>query len=108
MTPPYCTRQKRQSCWSYSKKGTWGITLASSPTKKKSLQGTSTGSIFILSMPIPANNRNVFIILPAFNEQAVIKPVIEELLAFNYQVVVVDDGSATGLGSLLKDMPLYL
>ena len=59
-------------------------------------------------MSIPVNNRSVFIILPAFNEQAVIKPVIEKLLSFHYQVVVIDDGSATGLSSPLKDMPVYL
>jgi len=59
-------------------------------------------------MPIPVNNRSIFIILPAFNEQAVIKPVIEELLAFDYQVIVVDDGSATGIYSLLTGMPVYL
>ncbi len=59
-------------------------------------------------MPIPVNSRNVFIILPAYNEQAVIKPVIEELLAFNYQVVVIDDGSETRLSTMLRNMPVYL
>lgn len=59
-------------------------------------------------MSIPVNNRNVFIILPAYNEQAVIKPVIEELLALDYQVVVVDDGSAEDLSYLLTGMAVHL
>jgi glycosyltransferase involved in cell wall biosynthesis len=59
-------------------------------------------------MPIPVNSRNVFVILPAYNEQAVIKPIIGALLAFDYQVVVIDDGSEPRLSPLLMNLPVHL
>ncbi len=42
------------------------------------------------------NNKDVFIIVPAYNEsKGVIEPVITELLNQHYTVVIVDDGSDT-------------
>lgn len=51
---------------------------------------------------------SVFIIVPAYNEHQVIKPVLEELLSLNYSVVVVDDGSAPPLSKSISDLPVYL
>ena len=54
------------------------------------------------------NNQDVFIIVPAYNESATINKVVQELLLYNYNVVIVDDGSNSGLYPLFKKMPVYL
>jgi glycosyltransferase involved in cell wall biosynthesis len=38
--------------------------------------------------------RDVFVVIPAFNEGATLRSVVSEVLGFGYRVVVVDDGSA--------------
>ncbi len=53
------------------------------------------------------NPKNVFVIIPAYNENAVIQSVIQELLVLNYNIVVVDDGSAKSLYCLLNKMTVY-
>lgn len=53
------------------------------------------------------NPRNVFVIIPAYNENTIILPVLQELLPYNYNLVVIDDGSAISLYPLLKKMPVY-
>jgi polyprenyl-phospho-N-acetylgalactosaminyl synthase len=40
---------------------------------------------------------NIFIVIPAFNEERSIENVVNELAAFDYHIVVVDDGSAEPL-----------
>lgn len=40
------------------------------------------------------NPASVFVIVPSFNEQAVLGTTIREILNYGYQVVMVDDGSA--------------
>ncbi len=54
------------------------------------------------------NPEKVFVVIPAFNEERVIRDVLLKLLPFHYNIVVVDDGSMTKLDSLLKNMPVYL
>jgi polyprenyl-phospho-N-acetylgalactosaminyl synthase len=44
------------------------------------------------------------VVIPAFNEDTVIRKVIEELLQFKYELVIVDDGSTINLKSLIKDL----
>ena len=51
--------------------------------------------------------KEVFVVVPAFNENAVIRQVVSDLLGFQYQVVVIDDGSETSLYALLNDLPVY-
>jgi len=50
------------------------------------------------------NTRDVFVVLPAFNEDTVIRKVIEKLLPFNYALVAVDDGSIINLKNFIKDL----
>lgn len=49
-------------------------------------------------------NKSVYIIIPAFNEDAVIKRVVEDLLNYSYSVVIIDDGSSQNLLPLLKTL----
>lgn len=51
--------------------------------------------------------QNVFVIIPAYNENTIIGSVIQELLPYKYNIVVVDDGSLKRLDTLLKKMPVY-
>jgi len=57
-------------------------------------------------MSVPNNTKNVFIIIPAFNENTVIKSVVEEISQFNYSIIVIDDGSEISLLPLLRNMPV--
>lgn len=56
----------------------------------------------------PSEPKNVFVVIPAYNEQEVITKVLRELATFNYTLVVVDDGSARPLDDLIKNIPVYL
>jgi glycosyltransferase involved in cell wall biosynthesis len=47
---------------------------------------------------------NVFIIVPAYNEQEVIRDVLKGLLQYPYKIVVVDDGSVPSLQQPLSDL----
>ena len=60
--------------------------------------------IFIQLMLHQINTRDVFVVLPAFNEEAVIRKVVGELLPFKYELVVVDDGSVIDLKNFVKDL----
>jgi glycosyltransferase involved in cell wall biosynthesis len=51
---------------------------------------------------------SVFIIVPAYNEHQVIKPVLDELLSLNYSVVVLDDGSTPPMAESISGLPVYL
>lgn len=64
-------------------------------------------SIFILFMSNHINSKSVFVVIPAYNEHAVIGKVIEELLTYNYSLIVVDDGSTESLFPFLKDYPIF-
>jgi polyprenyl-phospho-N-acetylgalactosaminyl synthase len=71
------------------------------------MQGISQGFIFTLFMSNHINPREVFVVIPAYNENAIIQSVIKELLPFQYNIVVVDDGSVKSLFALLNKMPVY-
>ena len=75
---------------------------------KKNLQDTSGGFTFILHMSIPIDHRKVFVVIPAYNEHAVIRSVVNELLPYNFHLVIVDDGSEPALYSLLKKLPVSI
>lgn len=51
---------------------------------------------------------DVFVIVPCYNENAVIATVLARLVNFNYSIVVVDDGSQTPLDFLLSNFPVTL
>jgi len=59
-------------------------------------------------MSQPIDPRDVYIIIPAYNENEVIRSVLEDLLPYDYRLVVIDDGSAVPLHELLKNFPVYL
>src|SRR5258705_10935125 len=52
--------------------------------------------------------KNVFVIIPAFNEERMIREVLQNLLPFRYMIVIIDDGSVKRLDVLLHDLPLWL
>jgi polyprenyl-phospho-N-acetylgalactosaminyl synthase len=54
----------------------------------------------------PDKSTPVFIIIPAYNEEKIIRDVLQGLIPFQQQVIVVDDGSATALQPLLEDLPV--
>jgi glycosyltransferase involved in cell wall biosynthesis len=49
----------------------------------------------------------VFIIIPAFNENAVLRSTVSGVVPFGYTVVVVDDGSAIPAASHLEGLSVY-
>jgi glycosyltransferase involved in cell wall biosynthesis len=69
--------------------------------------GNSEGIIFTLFMSNHINPKDVFVVIPAYNENSIIQSVIQKLLPFNYNIVVVDDGSAQSLYPVLDKMPVY-
>jgi polyprenyl-phospho-N-acetylgalactosaminyl synthase len=48
----------------------------------------------------------IFIIIPSFNEEAVLRSTLEPLLVKPYTIVVVDDGSANDQASFIADLPV--
>ncbi len=72
------------------------------------MQDTSEGFTFILLMSNLIDPKEVFVVVPAFNENTVIRQVISDLLNFGYIVVVVDDGSETPAYSALTDLSVYI
>lgn len=72
------------------------------------LRGNLTGYIFTLFMSPLIKQHDVFVIIPAYNEGAVILSVIEQFKLYNYKIVVVDDGSDEKLDNILHKLPVYL
>ena len=55
-----------------------------------------------------SENGSIFVIVAAFNEQRVIAATVTPLLAKGYTVVVVDDGSAEPMSTVLSGFPVVL
>ena len=53
------------------------------------------------------DNRSIFVIVPGFNEAAVIRQTIESLLEKNYSVIVVDDASTDATRKILSGLPVF-
>lgn len=51
--------------------------------------------------------KQIFIIVPCYNESSMIRKTVGLLLALDYNVVVVDDGSSEDCRSLLQGMKVY-
>ena len=47
-----------------------------------------------------------FVIVPVFNEITVLDETLSKLLACNYKIIVVDDGSTDGIEKIIKNYPL--
>lgn len=56
---------------------------------------------------MPCMSPNVFIVIPCYNEGEVLKRNVQELLDLDYQVIVVDDGSAVAPWEQLKELPIH-
>lgn len=51
---------------------------------------------------------DVHIVVPTYNEAAVIRETLQPLIALGYRVVVVDDGSTDGTHEIVRDLPVRL
>lgn len=51
--------------------------------------------------------KSVYVVVPAFNEQSVIRNVVMELLESRYNVIVVDDGSGRSQAGFLLNLPVF-
>ena len=55
-----------------------------------------------------SNPDSIFVIIPFYNENTVIREVIERLLPYNYKIILVDDGSTKSPVDILSDInPLH-
>ena len=51
--------------------------------------------------------QRVIIVIPCYNEGDALKQSVQELIALNYEVVVVDDGSTCSAWEQLKELPVH-
>lgn len=56
---------------------------------------------------LPNSNRDVYVIIPAYNEGAVLGETVASLIPYGYSVVVVDDGSVVPAAQFLAGQPVY-
>ena len=54
------------------------------------------------------NASSIFVIIPAYNEEQVIGSVLNDLMAFGYSIVVVDDGSRDATYHTAEQFPVHL
>lgn len=54
------------------------------------------------------NNAAIAVVIPALNEERAIRAVVQDALAYQARVIVVDDGSSDGTGAALADLPLEI
>jgi len=59
-------------------------------------------------MSNPVDPKKVFVVVPAFNEDRVIRQVVTGVTNLNYTVVVVDDGSDRPVLSQLAGLPVHI
>lgn len=59
-------------------------------------------------MPNQIDHTKIFIVIPSFNENIIIKEVINNLLRLPYKIIVVDDGSEPALFDQLKGLPVHV
>lgn len=65
-------------------------------------------TIFTLFMLTSIDPINVFIVIPVFNEDKVIRQIVTGLVKQNYSVVLVDDGSAVPVIAQLAGLPVHI
>ncbi len=52
------------------------------------------------------NPKQIYIVIPCFNEKRMIRRTIESLLPYGYSIVVVNDGSTENIIEEVKDLPI--
>ncbi|UCG52129.1 MAG: glycosyltransferase family 2 protein [Candidatus Latescibacterota bacterium] len=52
-------------------------------------------------------NESVFVVVPIYNEERVIRSALQPLLEQGYSVVAVDDGSADKTWQIIRSLPIY-
>jgi glycosyltransferase involved in cell wall biosynthesis len=52
-------------------------------------------------------NSDIAVVIPTYNEGVVIKEVVNNLLSYNFVIIVVDDGSKDNTEELLSDLPIF-
>ena len=65
-------------------------------------------SMAVLAEPMMNATKNVFVLIPAFNEAETIRGLVERTLLMVPNVVVVDDGSHDGTADQLQGLPITL
>jgi len=53
------------------------------------------------------DRNRIFVVVPAYNEERVLRSVLRSVIAHGYSVVVVDDGSRDGTWSILAETPVH-
>ena len=53
------------------------------------------------------NKSGIYIVIPVYNEAAVIAQTLHQLVQTEYNIVVVDDGSVDGCGDVIRKFPVY-
>ncbi|PWT95515.1 MAG: glycosyltransferase family 2 protein [Bacteroidetes bacterium] len=54
------------------------------------------------------NSKNIYLILPAFNEASVLEKVLAEVIKSGYHIVVVNDGSEDDTAKILEHFPITI
>lgn len=67
------------------------------------MQDSLSSSIFTNYMSVHAKYPAVYVVIPAFNEAATIKAVVDDVISHGYTAIVVDDGSAQDVFSPLNN-----
>ena len=69
---------------------------------------TPVGSFFYLNAFFTIMQKTAFAVIPCYNEGDILRRTIEELLALDVcGVIVVDDGSASPIYPLIRDLPVH-
>ena len=74
-------------------------------------QGPTISDSRSLEIPhLPPHNilRNTFVIIPAFNEEQVIRETVQRVVCLGVQVIVVDDFSTDGTVMVIEDLPITI
>lgn len=53
------------------------------------------------------NKSGIYIIIPVYNEAAIIAQTLHQLVQTEYEIVVVDDGSVDGSADVIKNFPVH-
>lgn len=53
------------------------------------------------------DNKKIAVLIPVFNEGAVIGSVLQQLISLDYTIIIVDDSSTDGLADQIADLPVH-